>query len=343
MVVIERWSPAMCVDYFGRLMAAESLESTDAAEDRQGTNSGVRAPGPVARAVRAAFDSLAADADFASAGTVEILVKNVEAQRTARLVVEAEDAASTAAAAADARPPGNAGGKAAGSSTGARPPPTFFKAAYRPREPYSVADVERAAALVRQSFGGPRTRSTAAGAAAAAELAAFLRATAAEPPQPAPLGPEAPLRTKPLRLVESEAETAVVPPRAGATALLEAALAAVGYDAQRCLDVCSSRSYPAELLAVATALGGGDASPAAVRAALDEQAGPLAASLVALIASQLAELRVLDAEAAAATTPEAAAAVAAKRKERRKMRAQWCTVCLRPECGYRPIVKEWEE
>lgn len=326
----------MCVDYFGRLMAAEGLDAEDSS---QGTNSGVRAPGPVARAVRAAFETLAADADFASAGTVEILAKNVEAQRTARLVVEAEDAAATAAAAA--RPPGSAGGRAAGSSAGARPPPTFFKAAYRPREPYSVADVERAAALVRESFGGPRTRST---AAAAAELAALLRETAAEPQQPAPLGPEASLRTRPLRLVESEDETAVVPQRTtGATALLEAALAAVGYDAQRCLDVCSSRSYPAELLSVASALGGGDASPAAVRAALDEQAGPLAASLVAVIASQLAELRVLDAEAAAATTPEAAAAVVAKRKERRKMRAQWCTICLRPECGYRPIVKEWEE
>ena len=109
MVVIERWSPTMCVDYFGRLMAAESLESTDAAEDRQGSNScsaaGVRAPGPVARAVRAAFESLAADPDFASAGTVEILVKNVEAQRTARLVAEAEDAATAAAAAEATRRP----------------------------------------------------------------------------------------------------------------------------------------------------------------------------------------------------------------------------------------------
>ena len=147
-----------------------------------------------------------------------------------------------------------------------------------------------------------------------------------------------------ITLPQSRAPAAGGAGKSGVAPLLEAAFAALGYDAQTCASICASRQYPAELLAVAAALSGDPpASSTAVRASFDAGADALLAGLSALIENQQSMLLRLNAEIAAATTASEIVAAQQAKKERRKMRLKWCTVCLRPECNFRPVIREWEE
>jgi hypothetical protein len=241
----------------------------------------------------------------------------------------------------------------------AAPPGGFIRAASRPRPPYTVDDVAEATALVRTSFGA----STRQGASAGRRDSFDFSSISVSPDGPArlPLPTETapgdtvapvlrpPLYTLPPSACEHSPLVSTCSDGAssgteGASAPLEAAFAALGYDAQACADICTSRAYPSGLISAGIALSGDPpASAAAVRAAFDAGAGALLARLSPLVESQRAMLAQLDAAITAASTPSEAVAALTAKKERRKMVLKWCTVCLRPTCNFRPIIKEWEE
>lgn len=285
----------------------------------------------------------------------ETLAKLTEAQRTARLVAAEEDEAARLAA---AREPTAAAVAAAARPLGGLP--GFLKAAYKPRKPFTVQDVDRAAALLREALcAAPQCDSASpvrACASAASEQGGPMDGgrSSGSPDtctSPTTLGgpivlqcPETLSSVLQITLPQSRAPATGGAGKSGVAPLLEAAFAALGYDAQTCASICASRQYPAELFAVAAALNGDPpASTTAVRSSFDAGADALLAGLSALIENQRSMLLRLNAEIAAATTASEIVAAQQAKKERRKMMLKWCTVCLRPECNFRPVIREWEE
>ena len=346
-VVIPRWTAEQCVtDFFLRAGRARMVS-----EDKPDPGAPLQdvPAGPVTDAVRSAVASMMAHTHFGNSGTVETFVSHVNMQRSARANAE-EEAAERAARAA--------GGGAAGATPASFLPKRAGQAA---PAPYTVADVQRALATVTAALTGVESKSTRAapvagpfagggggGGGGGYNITSIPPPPAAAPPRVAP-PPAAPKLTQ---VVEEEDFYADPPPAAagggggggGGAVSLEGLLAQLGYDADRCVDICESKAYPPELLAAAAAQCGDPARPhEALKRELDPQAdailspGAKGPGLREAVRQQRLELAKLDAAIAGAVTEEEKKAAAEKKREARRMRLKWCTVCLRPDCNFRPM------